>query len=81
VYVINYKRKDEKHMNRDIKKQMDQGRTIIRRHPAADLRASELLQFVEMHDRKEAEAGNRNGLYELIEAAFLMGVAVGARNA
>jgi len=63
---------------RDIKKQAEQGRAIIRKHERADLRADEILQFTAMYD-KAAANGSRDGLYDVIRAAFLMGVAVGNR--
>lgn len=63
---------------RDIKKQAEQGLAIIRKHERADLRADEILQFTAMYD-KAAANGSRDGLYDVIRAAFLMGVAVGNR--
>ena len=66
-------------MKRDVNQQIEKGRAIIQKHERANLSASELLQFTAIHDRINAERGHNNGLYEVIEAAFLMGVAVGHR--
>ena len=65
---------------RNIEKNIEQGHEIIKKHERADLRATELLHFAELCDRVEAKQGHGNGFYEAIRSAFLMGVAVGARN-
>jgi hypothetical protein len=63
---------------RDIKKQAEQGRAIIRKHERADLHLSEIMQFVDLYDQETAR-GSNDGLYTVIQEAFLMGVAVGNR--
>lgn len=61
---------------RDIKEQARQGMEIIRKHERANLTAGEIMQF-----KNELESGNDTGIIDIIYTAFLMGVAVGSRNA
>lgn len=62
---------------RDIKKQAEKGRAILEKHPRAHLTTSEIGQFYEIYNDKDAVIG---GLFGVIATAFEMGVAVGSRN-
>lgn len=62
---------------RDIYKQAEKGRAILEKHPRANLTTSEVYEFHKIYRDTESPAG---GLVGVIETAFAMGVAVGARN-
>lgn len=61
---------------RDIKEQARQGMEIIGKHEGANLTVGEIMQF-----KQELESDNDTGIIDTIYTAFLMGVAVGSRNA
>jgi len=60
---------------RDIKELENQGVKIIRNHERADLTISEVMQL-----KEKLTSGNDTGAIDIIYTAFLIGVAVGARN-
>lgn len=60
---------------RDVKELENQGLKIIRNHERADLTVSEVMQLKEM-----LTSGNDTGAIDIIYTAFLIGVAVGAKN-
>ena len=67
-------------MKRDIKKQAEQGNKWLDKHERVGLYCSEIYQFVDLFDNVAKEHGIHEGLFEVIEVAFKMGVAVGVRN-
>lgn len=62
---------------RDINRQIEQGREIIRKHEGADMHYSEIKYFMESYDNTRPKW---DSLASVIYKAFLMGVAVGSRN-
>lgn len=72
-------KKGDKRTMRDMKKNADQGRSFIRKHENADLRAVEVIEMISR--TREEGSIDINKLYDVICDAFYMGVAVGARNA
>jgi len=72
-------KKGDKKTMRDMKKNAEQGRSFIRKHERADLKAVEVIELISQS--REEGSFDINKLYEAICDAFYMGVAVGARNA
>lgn len=66
---------------RNIKKQKEQGRQIIRAHARSDMRADEVMRLKDDFDKMVHEKGINNALYRLICDIFYFGVAVGYRTA
>lgn len=67
---------------RDVRKQAEQGKKIIRKHEKADLSVSKIHQLVDIFkDTQDDTNSVLEGVYEAVVNAFLMGVAVGSRNA
>lgn len=66
---------------RNIEKNIERGHEIIKKHERADLNDYELNYFYENFKKIAEEKGTANGLFDLIDDVFHMGVAVGARNA
>lgn len=62
---------------RDINRQIEQGREIIRKHEQADLHLTEIRYFMDSYDNARPKW---DSLAYVIHNAFLMGVAVGSRN-
>ena len=60
---------------RDVKELENQGLKIIRNHEGADLTVNEVMQL-----KERLASGNDSGVIDVIYTAFLIGVAVGARN-
>lgn len=64
---------------RDMNKQMEQGRKIIRAHERADLRGDEVIRLKDDFDKMAYEKGFNASIYRLICDVFYFGVAVGYR--
>lgn len=64
---------------RDLKKQKEQGRQIMRAHERADMRGSELIRLKDDFDNMVYEKGVNESIYNLICDSFYFGVAVGYR--
>ena len=67
-------------MKRNVLQQAEKGKEILKKHPNAELRLSELDQFFTAFEEKTKEKGCYDALWDAIGNAFHMGVAVGARN-
>lgn len=68
-------------MARNIQKQAEQGREVVRKHPRIDMTVDELFDFVALFDSTIKETENLSaGIYEVVSSAFYMGIAVGNRN-
>ncbi len=66
---------------RDIKKQAQQGRAVIRKHNRADLTVSELRRICDDFTAAAEQQGVYNALIDAVANSYYMGVAVGSRNA
>lgn len=66
---------------RNVLQQAEKGRKVLEKHPNADLSVGELHQFFSAFEETAKEKGSHNALWDAIDNAFYMGVAVGARNA
>ena len=66
---------------RNIDKNIEQGRKIIEKHENAGLKVSEVSVFYDRLADATEKKGFSDGVIDLISDVFLMGVAVGARNA
>lgn len=67
---------------RDVRKQAEQGQKIMKKHEQTDLKVSEICQIIDIFNETKDDLNNTSeGLFEAITTAFLMGVAVGDRNA
>lgn len=64
---------------RDLNKQKEQGRQIIRAHERADMRGDEMMRLKDDFDNMVHEKGVNNAIYDLICDVFYFGVAVGYR--
>lgn len=64
---------------RDMNKQKEQGRQIMRVHERADLTGPELMKFKNDFTKEVHEKGINEAVYNLICDAFYSGVAVGYR--
>lgn len=63
-------------MARNVQKQAEIGRQIIRKHPRADMTASEMQQlFAPLMEKK----CDYDTVWDVITTAYLMGIAVGNR--
>lgn len=65
---------------RDIKKQAQQGRAIIRKHDRADLTVGELRRICDDFTAAAEKQGVYNALIDAVTNSYYMGVAVGSRN-
>ena len=67
---------------RDVRKQAEQGQKIMKNNERTNLRVSEICQIIDIfNETKDDLNSTSEGLFEAITTAFLMGVAVGDRNA
>lgn len=66
---------------KNIEKQIAQGNKIAEAHQQLDLSVSEINNLHKRFTEKEATAGTTNAAFDIIEAAYLMGLARGSRNA
>ncbi len=67
-------------MRRNVVKQAEQGDKWLDKHERVGLYCNEVYQFVDLFDSVAKDHGIHEGLFEVIETAFKMGVAVGVRN-
>ena len=65
---------------RNIRKQIEQGHTIIAEHRNIDLLAEELQYLKDLFDEMLETKGISDAAYNIIIKAFHFGVAVGTRN-
>lgn len=65
---------------RNIKKQKEQAKKIIEKHPNIDLTARELMELRESFLRNVEKHGTSEAIFDLAIDAFLMGLTVGYRN-
>ncbi len=68
-------------MKRNVLQQAEKGKEVLKKHPNAELRVSELHQFFTAFEETAKEKGSYDALWDAVGNAFYMGVAVGARNA
>ena len=68
-------------MKRNMAKTEAQGAAIIHRRPALDLTAVEMRCFYDNFNKDKEEHGVSEALFNLITKVFLIGLAVGMRNA
>ena len=66
---------------RNVKKQAQEGRKIIRKKDRIDLSYDEMKQILDTFAEKQKTVGTFDALWETVSDAFLMGIAVGHRNA
>lgn len=66
---------------RDLKKQAQQGREIIRKYKRADLSVSDLRKICDDFTATAEKDGIYNALMDAVADCYYMGVAVGSRNA
>lgn len=64
---------------RDLIKQKEQGRQIMRKHERADLRGDEVIRLKDDFDKMAYKKGFNTSIYRLICDVFYFGVAVGWR--
>lgn len=67
-------------MRRNVVKQAEQGNKWLEKHERVGLYCNEVQQFVDLFNDVAKEYGIHEGLFEVIETAFKMGVAIGVRN-
>ena len=63
---------------RNVIKQAEQGRELVRKHIQTDLTVGEVQQLYDLYKQAPTPA---DGIYDLIGNAFYMGYAVGHRSA
>lgn len=61
---------------RNVEKQAEQGRNIVRKNDKLDLYGQELRTLIE----KPLETRGSNDIYDAVVKAYYMGLAVGMRN-
>lgn len=66
---------------RDIQTAIKQGKAIVRKNDRLDLRASEIFSFMDAYMQDRNAAGESDAVYNAVYGAFLMGLAIGTRNA
>lgn len=66
-------------MRRSINRMTEEGRKFIRQHETADLKADEICSLIDSYEATTGTPGNASGLYAVIVAAYLAGIAEGAR--
>lgn len=66
---------------RNVKKTIDQGHEIIKKRNNLDLNILEMEFFYDGFQDTAKETGIYNALWDVISGAYLMGLAVGMRNA
>lgn len=64
---------------RDMNKQKEQGRQIMRVHERADMMGHEMMRLKNDFDKTVHEKGINEAIYNLICDSFYFGVAVGYR--
>ena len=64
---------------RDLNKQKEQGRQIIRAHERADMMGPEMMRLKNDFNKTVHEKGINEAIYNLICDSFYFGVAVGYR--
>ena len=68
-------------MRRNMEKAVAQGQAIINKRPALDLTAVEMRCFYDDFYKDKEKQGASEALFNLITKVFLLGLAVGKRNA
>lgn len=66
-------------MRRTLNRMTEEGRQFVRKHESADLAASEICELIDSYETTTHTPGDAQGLFAVITAAYLAGVAEGAR--
>ena len=66
-------------MRRTLNRMTEEGRQFVRKHESADLAAGEICELIDSYAATTGTPGDASGLYAIITAAYLAGVAEGAR--